>query len=396
MSETVIVKGTIVTPTEMIPHGEVVVEMGKITYVGTDTDHTGKVYDFEGFVSPGFIDLHVHGGSGFDVMDASFQSLDGLSKHLSAGGTTSFLPTTYSAPLQNLKLAAHAVREATAKQTQGAKVLGIHLEGPYINPKRKGAHSPTHIRSPSIDELVKLEQEAGGSLRMVTLAPEVGLALEVAKSLRSKGIILSAGHTDATYEEMEAATEAGFTHVTHLFNAMRPFHHRDPGVVGAALTDERLTVELIADGLHLHPASLRLAALVKGSEKTVLASDSVMPAGLQDGEYLLGGDKVYLKDRRCSLESGQLAGSTIRLCDAVRNIVELADLPLTKAVEMASLSPARVLGLADRKGCLKPGWDADLTVFDQSFTVLFTMVEGRIVYMRGSTCRGISMLILAV
>jgi len=385
MSETTIVKGTIVTPTETIPHGEVVVERGKIAYVGPDADHTGKVYDFKGFLSPGFIDLHVHGGSGFDVMDASFQSLDGLSKHLSAGGTTSFLPTTYSASQENLKLAARTLGEATAKRTQGANVLGIHLEGPYINPKRKGAHNLTHIRPPSIDELVELEQESEGSLVMVTLAPEVESALEVAKHLRAKGIILSAGHTDATYEEMRAASDTGFTHVTHLFNAMRPFHHRDPGVVGAALTDERLTVELIADGLHLHSASLRLAALAKGSEKTVLVSDSVMPAGLQDGEYLFGGYKVYLKGGRCSLESGDLAGSTIRLCDAVRNIVELAGLPITKAVEMASLSPAKVLGLADRKGCLKSGWDADLTVFDQSFTVLFTMVEGRIVYMRGST-----------
>jgi len=385
MSEMVVVKGTIVTPTEMIPQGEVVVEKGKITYVGPEADHTGKVYDFKGFVSPGFIDLHVHGGLGFDVMDASLQSLDGLSRYLAAGGTTSFLPTTYSAPFEDLLLSVRTVREAAGKQMQGSKVLGIHFEGPYINPERRGAHSAAHIRPPSIDELLELEQEAGGSSMMVTLAPEVESALETAEKLRSRGVTLSAGHTDATYEEMEHAVGAGFTHITHLFNAMRPFHHRDPGVVGAALTDERLAVELIADGLHLHPTSLRLTALVKGAEKTVLVSDSAMPAGLRDGEYLLGDEKVYLKGDRCSLESGGLAGSTIRLCDAVQSMVELGGFPITRAVEMASLSPARVLDFANRKGCLKPGWDADLTVFDQKFTVLFTMVEGRIVHMRSLT-----------
>jgi len=262
----------------------------------------------------------------------------------------------------------------------GAEVLGLHLEGPYLNPLRRGAQNATHIRPPSIDEFVEIKKEAGGTVKMITLAPEVEGAPDIAAILSSAGGVPSVGHTDATHEEMEAAVDAGFRHVTHLFNAMRPFHHRDPGAAGAALTDGRVTVDVIADGQHLHPVALRLAATMKGAGKTALVSDSIMPGGLPDGEYGFGDQVVRLRGSRCLLESGVLAGSTIRLCDAVRNMVELAGVPIAEAVEMASSTPARIIGVADRKGCLKPGMDADLTVLDRSLSVLLTMVSGKVVY----------------
>lgn len=376
------VRGTVVTPREIIREGQVVVEDGKIVGVGPwKGGFLGLVLDFRDcLVAPGFIDLHVHGGGGSDVMDASPQGLDRLSGFLAAGGVTSFLATTYSAPQDDILASAVAVKEAVREGTKGAVALGLHLEGPYINPKRKGAQSAAHIRNLSVEELDEVLGAAGGALRIVTMAPELDGALEAAARLRSKGVIPSAGHTDATYDEMMAGVEAGFSHVAHLFNGMRPFHHREPGVAGAALDDDRVSVELIADGLHLHPAVLRLAAGRKGAGKTALVSDAVAPAGLGDGEYELGGERVRVEKDRCLLVSGALAGSTIRLSDAVRNMVELAGSPVAEAVEMASTTPAGILGLVERKGRLAPGMDADLTVLDKGFSVRLTMVGGRIVY----------------
>ncbi len=383
MHDAVVVKGVVVTPFETIPQGSVVVRDGKVEYVGVgdEADVSGRVYDFgDSFVAPGFIDLHVHGGAGFDVMDASEKAMDGLAGYLAAGGVTSFLPTTCSAPLEALLAVARAVKASIKREGPGAEVLGLHLEGPYLNPARRGAQSVAYIRPPSIDEFVEIQREAGGAVKMITLAPEVEGALDMAKVISSGGGVPSVGHTDATYEEMEAAVDAGFRHITHLFNAMRPFHHRDPGAAGAALTDERITVDVIADGHHLHPAALRLAATTKGAGKTALVSDSIMPAGLPNGEYRFGDQIVRLKGGRCLLGSGVLAGSTIRLCDAVRNMVKLVRIPVKKAVEMTSSTPSRIIGVAGVKGCLKPGMDADLTVFDKNFSVLLTIVRGKVMY----------------
>lgn len=384
MPEATIIRGSIVTPREIVPRGQVVVEGGKITRVGPrDERISGQVLDYNDcYVAPGLIDIHVHGGGGHGVMDASPESLNGLSRFLAAGGVTGFLATTYTAPQEEIIAAAGRVRRSVNEDTEGAAVLGLHLEGPYINPRRKGAQSAANIRSPSLEELGEVYAEAGGTLKIVTLAPEIEGALEAVAWLRSKGVVPSAGHTDATYGEMMAGVEAGVRHAAHLFNGMRPFHHREPGVVGAALEDDRVSIELIADGIHLHSATLRLAAGRKGSGRTALVSDAVAPAGLPDGDYVLGGEEVHMEDGRCTLGSGALAGSTIRLSDAVRNMVVLVGLPVTEAFEMASATPARVLGLEDVKGRLEPGMDADLTVLDEGFSPLLTMVGGRTAYRR--------------
>ncbi|MFB0557693.1 MAG: N-acetylglucosamine-6-phosphate deacetylase [Candidatus Bathyarchaeia archaeon] len=382
--EAVVIKGAVVTPKELISRGQVSVEGGKIVYVGPEEpDVSGQVLDFKDcFVVPGLIDLHVHGGGGYDVMGGSEGNLDGLSMFLAAGGVTSFFATTYSAPQEDLLESARRAREAATEGTEGANVLGLHVEGPYINPKMVGAQDEDHIRPPSTDELEEIHRAAGGVLRIVTLAPEVEGALEAVEWLRYRGVIPSAGHTDATYEKMIEGVDAGISHVAHLFNRMRPLHHREPGAVGAALLDERVSVELIADGVHLHPSVLRLAAKSKGSRRTALVSDGIAPTGLPDGEYRFGKEKVRVERGRCVLGSGVLAGSAIRLCDAVRNTVD-AGFPITESVEMASTTPAGIIGVDDYKGRLAEEMDADLTVMSRDFSVLLTLVGGRVVYERG-------------
>ncbi|MCW3979558.1 MAG: N-acetylglucosamine-6-phosphate deacetylase [Candidatus Bathyarchaeota archaeon] len=385
MPEAIAVRGTIVTPREFIQNGHVVVESGKITHVGSGVSSSaGRVLDYgDCLVAPGFIDLHVHGGGGHDVMGASIEGLNGLSRFLAAGGVTSLLATAYSASQEDILAATKTVAKAVKEGLEGSEILGLHIEGPYVNPKMAGALSVAHVRPPSIDELEEIYRAAGGALGIVTLAPEMEGAIEAVAWLRSKGVIPSAGHTDATHAEMMAAVEAGLSHAAHLFNRMRPFHHREPGAVGAALADDRVSVELIADGVHLHPSTLRLAARAKGPGRIALVSDVIFAAGLPDGEYQLGAEQIRVQGGRSLLESGALAGSTIRLCDAVRYAVETASLPVTEAIEMASSTPARIIGMAEKKGRLAPGMDADLTVLGRDYEVLLTMVGGGVVYERG-------------
>jgi N-acetylglucosamine-6-phosphate deacetylase len=383
MPDTVVIKGDILTPHRLILGGVVVVEGSKIREVGPEDVGNGEVIDMTGcIVAPGFVDIHVHGGGGCDAMDPSPSALDGLSVFLAQGGVTSFLPTTYTAPREAILEAARGVRGAMEGGTKGARVLGLHMEGPYISLERCGAQNRDQVRKPEIGELDEADGESGGNLRVVTMAPEVEGALGAVDWLMSKGKTAAAGHTDATYEEAVAAFNAGMSHVSHLFNGMRPLHHREPGVVGAAFGDGRVTVELIADGFHVHPSALKMVTHLKGAKSTALVSDSIAPAGLADGEYDFGGLKISVKEGRSLMESGRLAGSTIRLCDAVRSMVELADIPIAEAVEMATSTPARIVGVEDRKGSLVPGMDADITVLDRDLSTLLTMVEGSIVYKR--------------
>jgi len=378
----IVIKGSLITPTEQILNGQVEIEHNKITYVGPEKNESdGLIKDFKDcWIVPGFIDLHVHGGGGYDTSNASHDAINQLSYFLAGGGVTSFLATTLTTSLEKTIATCKFIRTLVEKGTSGAKILGLHLEGPYVNPKKKGALNVHNIRRPSINELQEVYQTTGDVLKVVTMAPELEGALKVITWLREHGIIAAAGHTEATYEEMMDGINAGISHTTHLYNTMRPFHHREPGAVGASLIDDRISVELIADGVHVHPVALKLTTKLKGVKKTVLVSDSIMPTGLPDGEYQYGHQKVFLKKGQCRLDSGVLAGSNIRLCDAVRNMVHLAGIPITQAIEMATLSPARVLSLEDQKGQLLPGRDADLIVLDKTFSVRCSMVNGKIIY----------------
>ena len=374
-------RGTAVTPFELVSHGQVEIAGGRVLYVGPRKHPYGEVFDHgDDLICPGLVDVHVHGGAGYDAMDEDPETMDGISRYLAAGGVTGFLATTQTAPRRELLESVKRIAETAESGLGGARLLGLHLEGPYLSEERRGAQHVDAIRTPDTEELGALHAAAGGLLRMVTLAPEVPGALEAISWLADQGVVASAGHTDADYDTALAAFGHGLSHVSHLYNGMRGLHHREPGILGAALTDGRVSVELIADGHHVHSAALRLAALCKGPAKTVLVSDSIKPAGLPDGEYTYRGRRMVLRDGLVRLHDGVIAGSSIRLNDAVRVMVEEAGFSVSEAVQMASHSPARVLRLTPGKGRLAEGSDADVTIMDWGFNVKETIVGGDTVY----------------
>ena len=378
-------RGTVVTPLELISHGQVEIAGGKVLYAGPRKHPYEEVFDHgDDLICPGLIDVHVHGGAGYDAMDDAPEAMNGISNYLAAGGVTGFLATTQTAPRKDLFESVKRIVEPAETGLSGARLLGLHLEGPYLSEEKRGAQHVDAIRAPDIEELRELHGAAGELLRIVTLAPEVPGALGAISWLADHGIVASAGHTDADYDTALAAFGHGMSHISHLYNGMRGLHHREPGILGAALTDGRVSVELIADGLHVHPAALRLAALCKGPAKTVLVSDSIKPAGLPDGEYTYRGRRMMLRDGLVRLPDGVIAGSSIRLNDAVRVMVEEAGFSVSEAVQMASHSPARVLRLTPGKGKLAEGSDADVTIMDWGFNVKATIVGGDTVY-RGDT-----------
>jgi N-acetylglucosamine-6-phosphate deacetylase len=381
-----LIRGDIVTPSRLIPGGFVLIEGKEIKSVGVKEPESYDILlDFEScYIAPGFVDIHIHGGRGHESMDP--RGLGGVSKFLAEGGVTSFLPTTTTAPLEDtlkaIEKIGKRIEQGIKEGTGGATPLGIHMEGPYISLERCGAQNRVHVRLPDIDELEQIYKVSAGWIKIITLAPEVEGALEAVNWLSTRGVLPAAGHTNATFDEMAAGIEAGVRHASHLFNAMKVFHHREPGAAGAALVDDRVTVELIADGAHLHPAILRLAANAKGTCMTALVSDCIAPAGLPEGEYEFGGLKVTVRQGKSHLKSGRLAGSTIRLCNAVENMVRLASFTVPEAVKMATSSPARIVGISDKKGRLAPGMDADVAVLDRDFSVLLTVVGGNVVFKR--------------
>ena len=357
------------------------VNNGSIAYAGSERSYGGEILNYKGdLICPGFIDIHVHGGAGVDAMDSDPKSLDRLSTYLAAGGVTGFLATTNTAPLEELKAALCRVKAAQGMYALGAPILGTHVEGPFISQEKKGAQDSEYVRQITDLELNAIYQASGGTIKIMTLAPESQDAFKAADWLVKKGVVASAGHTDATYEEAMRAFDIGFTHLSHFYNGMRGFHHREPGVVGAGLTDGRVTLELVADGVHVHPAALKLALLTKGPAKIALVSDSVKPAGLPDGEHNLGGRVYLVKGRSITLENGVIAGSGIRLNDAIRIMVNEAGSTIMEAVQMASTTPARILRLTSRKGELIEGSDADVTVLDRGYKVLRTIIGGETVY----------------
>jgi N-acetylglucosamine-6-phosphate deacetylase len=347
----------------------------KILYVGEPRAFNGELVDYgESLVAPGFIDIHVHGLAGYDIMDSDPESIHQISKHLAAKGVTGFLATLQTSSYEEIIQTLKRVNET---KTTGAKLLGSHLEGPYISPAKIGAQRE-NLREPLTHELDDLLRAANGTLRLVTLAPEVKGGLVAVEYLSGHGVLVSAGHTDATYEEAKQAFDAGVRLLGHCWNGMRELHHREPGIIGAGLMDESVFVELIADCHHIHPAVLGLTARLKGADSVILVSDSIKPAGLEPGKHVLDGRVYYLVDGLVKLESGVIAGSSIGLNNAVRNMVEKVGVGVADAIGMASSTPAGFLGL--NKGKLDIGFDADFVVLDEAFNVVETIVEGETVY----------------
>lgn len=386
MNETnAIVNGTIVTPFKTIPKGKVVFKDGKIVAVGGEKDvevpKDSKIIDASRkLVAPGFIDIHVHGGGGRDIMEASYEAINEVAKYLASHGTTAFLPTTVSTSQNDLLDVVNTVREVIEAGTRGAEVLGVNLEGPYISFEKRGAQNRDYLKLPSQNEFKEVFEASNRSVRIITLAPELDGARELMHMLRHLGITISIGHSNATYKETVEAIKHGVTHATHTFNAMRGFHQREPGVVGAVLVHDRLTAELISDNFHVHPAAMKLLIKTKGTDKIVLVTDAIQASGMADGEYKLGEQNVFVKDGVCRLESGELAGSTLTMDKAICNTAKSVDLPLRTTIGMATINPAIVIGVDKEKGSLEPGKDADIVIIDEEVNVHMTIVNGNVVY----------------
>jgi len=381
----VIENGMVITPSKTIEKGVVVFEDGKITALGQKNrvrvPKSAKVMDASGkIVAPGFVDIHVHGGKRRDIMDASYEAVKEIAKFLVSHGTTSFVPTTISAPRPDLLRAVRAVKTAMEKGTDGAEVLGAHLEGPYISLEKRGAHDVNYVRLPSIDEFEELWESSNRAVKVVTLAPELEGSKVLIQKLRELGIVASIGHSNATYIQAVDAIKHGVRHATHMFNRMSGFDPREPGVVGAVLVHDELTAELICDGIHVHPAAMNLLTRVKGPERVVLVTDAIRAAGMPDGEYALGKQRLIVKDGVSRLESGDFAGSTLTMDRAVKNIMKLIGTPLQTAVKMATINPAAVVNVDENKGSLEPGKDADIVIIDDEINVYLTIVKGKILY----------------
>jgi N-acetylglucosamine-6-phosphate deacetylase len=330
-------------------------------------------------VSPGLIDLQVNGGFGVEV-GPDPGALSTLARRLPESGVTAYLPTLVSSSPATYRAAFSAFETFfAAGATSGARALGFHLEGPFLSPERKGAHPLSAIEQ--ADRRLFDESLGCAWLRLMTLSPERPDGLERIRRLRGRGILVSLGHTDATLEEFVAGVDAGAEMATHLYNAMSPFHHRAPGSVGGALSDDRVTVGLIADGIHSHPASLRLAVRAKGIERIALVTDIMAAAGMPAGRYALGGQSVVVDDQTARLEDGTLAGAAVFLDQAIRNMVRWTGVTPAEAISMATEVPKRLLCLADR-GRIIAGSIADLVLFDENLEVVTTIVSGRPVYQR--------------
>ena len=386
--------GRLLTPTDAVEHPVVLVEQGRVLEIsarGSRPVPAGvPVFDFgDRVMAPGYIDLHIHGSAGYDVMDDSAEALPAIEQLLARHGVTSYFPTTVTAPMDTTLRALERLADAIEKrepdlvrererQNAVGKIralpLGIHLEGPFISHARRGVHPPENLLAPTLPSFEKFWQAARGRIRMMTIAPELDGAPEVIAEAARRGVCVSLGHSDADFAAAELGIVAGARHATHTFNAMRPLDHRSPGILGAVLTDGRLSADIIADGVHLDPAIVKLFADAKGSTQTVLITDAISATGMPEGRYRLGSFGVDVHDGKCMV-AGKLAGSVLTMDRAVRNLARFAEWDLPRAVAAASQNPARVARIAN-KGALAVGADADFVVLSPEGEVLRTFVGG--------------------
>lgn len=351
-------------------------EDGRICAIGAP--EAERAIDAQGnYVIPGLIDIHTHGAVGHDFSDGGTADITAMARYLASQGVTSFLGTTMSLSLEELcRAAASAAAYRKAPDPEGAVLRGINMEGPFFSLAKKGAQSAEHILPPDYAFYHRVQEASGQSVRLVDLAPELPGAMEFIAQA-SKECRVSIAHTEADYDTASRAFEAGASHVTHLFNAMPPFTHRAPGVVGAA-ADYADSVELISDGFHIHPSVVRSVFALFGEERVCLISDSMRACGMADGAYTLGGQAVQVRDGRATLENGTLAGSTTNLMECLRRAVTFG-VPLATAVKAATINPARAAGLEETIGSLEPGKQADLVILDPDLNVRLVLIQGRTV-----------------
>lgn len=384
MGQLALTRATLLTPFNLIENATLLINekiieaAGPAASVQIPADY--REVPLEGLIiAPGFIDLHLHGGNGAEVMSAIPGSLEEMAKFYATHGVTSFLATTLTANPDQLLAVARSFQFLSNSSYKGAKCLGLHMEGPYLSPKLAGMHNLTELRAPSLDEILQIHRASNSGLKMITLSPELDGALETAAQLVELGIICAIGHSDASYETGLKAIETGFSSVTHCFNQLRPFHHRDPGVLGTALTKPELAVELIVDGVHLHPAVIDMVWRLKGPENIILVTDAMAPTGMSEGTYQsLNGD-LTISAGAVRNEAGRLAGSILTLDEAIKNMLRFTECTLTDVFRMATYNPARLLGINKHKGSLYSGKDADLVVLTTDLEVIMTMVGGEVI-----------------
>lgn len=386
MPTTAIHASRILTPDEEISDGVIIVEGSRIAAIG-HRDEMRLPPDAVDYVAtgmtvvPGFVDVHIHGAGGHDVMEGDARALDRVTATVARHGTTSIVATTVTAPIEDtcrsLQRIARYVRAHENAESEGlaAEILGMHLEGPFISKARRGVHPPDALAKPSVATLGKFIEAADNLVKIVTLAPELPGALELVAAAVAAKIVAAIGHTDADYDQARAAIQAGARHAVHMYNAMRPFEHRDPGVVGAILTDPEVTAEVIADLVHVAGPAIQVLIGTKGFDTVLLVSDGIAATGMPDGKYRLGNFEVSVKDGVARNSEGKLAGSTLTMDRALRNIVGIG-VPLQDAVRMATVLPARRLGLAGKKGIIAVGADADLVALTPDLRVAGVMTRG--------------------
>ncbi len=391
MKRTKIINGKILTPYRIIDGGTIAFEGGKIIYVGQGDIEAGNctIIDAKGnYVSPGFIDIHTHGGGGHDFMDGTCEAFLGAAEKHGIHGTTSIVPTTLTSTNEELKQTFAAFREAKARNKKGAQFLGLHLEGPYFAMSQRGGQDPRYIKNP---DKAEYEEILGLSEDIVrwSIAPELDGAIELGRTLKSRGILPSIAHTDAEYEQVQEAFENGYTHVTHLYSGMSGVHRRNAyrylGVVESAFLIDDMTVEIIADGCHLPPALIELIYKIKGPSRIALITDSLRGAGMPEGESISGslknGQKVIIEDGVAKLlDRTAFAGSVATADRLVRTVSKQAGIPLLDAVKMMTSTPAEIIGVNKEKGSLAEGKDADILIFDDDINIKMTVIGGEVVY----------------
>lgn len=378
----------VLSPYDSIEPGVILIDGARIAAVGradrVELPPETEVIDARRLtVAPGLIDLHTHGGGGAQAIDGSADNVVRMAAFYAEHGVTGFLVGVWGSN-EHIRAGIDATLAAVESDSAkgGAAVLGIYLEGPFINPAWCGAFQPDTIVPPNPGLLTRYLDQAAGQIRLLTLAPEMEGAPELIRIATARGAVCAAGHSGARWEQMMQAADLGLRHITHTFNAMAPLHHRDAGILGAALSDDRFTAEIIVDGVHVHPAAVRLLVRAKRVDRAVLITDSISPAGLPDGSYQLEEQPITVSGGAARLADGTLAGSLLTMDQGVANLVSFGAASLSEALAIGSLHPARVIGLAARKGQVAPGWDADLIALDDQLHVEWTMVSGQIVFRR--------------
>ena len=381
MALTYIIHGKIVLPDGVV-RGKALAfdsDSGKIVGLVEEVPADASVIDAkDNYVAPGLVDIHIHGYLGEDTCDAKPEGIRKMAYGVAKNGVTAFLPTTMTVSKEEIVAALDAVRslKKESRTWDGAEILGVHAEGPFINPSKKGAQAEQNILAPDADFII----EHSDIIKSVTLAPEMDKDHKCIKKLAAESdVLVSMGHTDATFEEAMSAAKDGVNHATHLFNAMSALAHRNPGVVGAALASDNVSVEVIADTFHINPGLYSIIAKIK-DDKMVLITDCTRAGGMPDGEYDLGGQPIFLKGIECRLADGTIAGSVLKLNDAVKNVLAHTELPPHKVFHMASLSPARAVHCDHRIGSLEAGKDADIIIADENIHIIRTIKKGRTIY----------------